>query len=301
VIGALTVQSTERGAFSAEDITMLQTMADQLANALQNARLFALTQEALTETETLYQISQQLLTAHDEETVYGLAMKAISQSNSDTATIYIYLDRKDSGLDSLILEQKATWAGGTLLDFTTRRYNVDDMLIESFIPQHGHLLIEDTTANDSRLTEPLRRELMLNDVHSLLALPLSTYQRRLGFLLLTNKGKDKGFTPPQIRYYTTITQQMVIALENIRLLTASERRARREEVIRQITNKIRGATTTDEILKTTVTELSKALGSARGGITLGFDPQLWQVGSPGKELKQTSPENGEPEKQSKGK
>jgi GAF domain-containing protein len=40
VIGALTVQSTERGAFSPEDITMLQTMADQLANAIQNARLF---------------------------------------------------------------------------------------------------------------------------------------------------------------------------------------------------------------------------------------------------------------------
>jgi GAF domain-containing protein/CheY-like chemotaxis protein/anti-sigma regulatory factor (Ser/Thr protein kinase) len=39
VIGALTVQSTEEAAFSDDDITSLQAMADQLAIALQNARL----------------------------------------------------------------------------------------------------------------------------------------------------------------------------------------------------------------------------------------------------------------------
>ncbi len=39
VIGAVTVQSTEEAAFSAEDISSLQAMADQLAVALDNARL----------------------------------------------------------------------------------------------------------------------------------------------------------------------------------------------------------------------------------------------------------------------
>ena len=41
VIGAMTVQSTQEAAFSAEDLTTLQTMADQVANAIENARLFA--------------------------------------------------------------------------------------------------------------------------------------------------------------------------------------------------------------------------------------------------------------------
>ncbi len=40
VIGALTVQSTQEGAFSPEDITVLQTLADQVANAITNARLY---------------------------------------------------------------------------------------------------------------------------------------------------------------------------------------------------------------------------------------------------------------------
>ena len=37
VIGAVTVQSTEEAAFSSEDISSLQAMADQLAVALRNA------------------------------------------------------------------------------------------------------------------------------------------------------------------------------------------------------------------------------------------------------------------------
>ncbi|MCX7707373.1 MAG: PAS domain-containing protein, partial [Anaerolineae bacterium] len=40
-IGAMTIQSAQPEAFAEEDITTLQTMADQLANAIENARLFA--------------------------------------------------------------------------------------------------------------------------------------------------------------------------------------------------------------------------------------------------------------------
>ncbi|GAB4532518.1 MAG: hypothetical protein Kow0063_13160 [Anaerolineae bacterium] len=47
VIGALDVQSTEAAAFGEEDIEVLQTMADQLANAIENARLFQQAQESL--------------------------------------------------------------------------------------------------------------------------------------------------------------------------------------------------------------------------------------------------------------
>ncbi len=45
-IGALTVQSEQPAAFDEETIVMLQTMADQVAVALDNARLFAKSQEA---------------------------------------------------------------------------------------------------------------------------------------------------------------------------------------------------------------------------------------------------------------
>ncbi len=50
-IGALTVQSTEAAAFSEEDIAILQTIADYLAIALENARLYHQVQEYATSLE----------------------------------------------------------------------------------------------------------------------------------------------------------------------------------------------------------------------------------------------------------
>ncbi len=47
IIGALDVQSTEPEAFSDEDVEVLQTLADQVAMAISNARLFEQAQEAL--------------------------------------------------------------------------------------------------------------------------------------------------------------------------------------------------------------------------------------------------------------
>ncbi len=55
VIGALDVQSTEGAAFTDEDVAVLQTMAGQLANAIENARLFQETQKHLEEISRLHQ------------------------------------------------------------------------------------------------------------------------------------------------------------------------------------------------------------------------------------------------------
>ena len=50
-IGALDVQSTETNAFSQEDINVLTTLADQVAIAIENARLFDASRSALSESQ----------------------------------------------------------------------------------------------------------------------------------------------------------------------------------------------------------------------------------------------------------
>ncbi len=54
VIGAMTVQSTREAAFSEADIAVMQTMADQVAVAIDNARLFAEMQRALDEVQSVH-------------------------------------------------------------------------------------------------------------------------------------------------------------------------------------------------------------------------------------------------------
>jgi GAF domain-containing protein len=51
VIGAMTVQSTEPAAFRSEDVIIMQTLADQVAAAIDNARLFTEAQEAAERSE----------------------------------------------------------------------------------------------------------------------------------------------------------------------------------------------------------------------------------------------------------
>ncbi|MCP4142781.1 MAG: GAF domain-containing protein [Chloroflexi bacterium] len=55
VIGALDIQSEERGAFTEDDIKGLTTLAAQVAIAIQNARLFRQSEEALEELDSSFQ------------------------------------------------------------------------------------------------------------------------------------------------------------------------------------------------------------------------------------------------------
>jgi GAF domain-containing protein len=54
VIGVLDVQSVEPAAFTEEDVSVLQTLADQVALAIENARLLEESRRALEELERLY-------------------------------------------------------------------------------------------------------------------------------------------------------------------------------------------------------------------------------------------------------
>ena len=53
IVGALDVQSTERAAFTDEDIQMLSLLADQVSLAIENARLFDETRNALAEAQAI--------------------------------------------------------------------------------------------------------------------------------------------------------------------------------------------------------------------------------------------------------
>jgi GAF domain-containing protein len=54
VIGVLDVQSTQPNAFTEEDINVLATLADQVAVAIENARLFSEARQALQESEQTF-------------------------------------------------------------------------------------------------------------------------------------------------------------------------------------------------------------------------------------------------------
>jgi GAF domain-containing protein len=54
ILGALDVQSTDKGAFTEDDVSTLQILADQLSVAIENANLFAENQAALASTRRAF-------------------------------------------------------------------------------------------------------------------------------------------------------------------------------------------------------------------------------------------------------
>jgi GAF domain-containing protein len=80
VIGAMTIQSTKPAAFSEEDITTLQTMADQVANAIENARLLEETQYLAQRERTISQITSKLRSALNLETILQTTVQELGQA-----------------------------------------------------------------------------------------------------------------------------------------------------------------------------------------------------------------------------
>jgi putative methionine-R-sulfoxide reductase with GAF domain len=80
VLGALDVQSTNPGAFSAEDIEVLQTLADQLSAAIQNARLAQVSAMAADRSRVISEVTGQFTGIMDVDSVLRTAAHALHRA-----------------------------------------------------------------------------------------------------------------------------------------------------------------------------------------------------------------------------
>jgi GAF domain-containing protein/HAMP domain-containing protein len=225
VIGALTVQSTEVAAFSDEDISALQTMADQLAVAIDNARLFREVQSTLEEAQAVHR-------HYLREAWEGFA------SLPEVGLGYRYTEPGVVSPEEAWLPAMAKAA------------------------QQGNAV---TAAGGGEGAE--------------LAVPIILRGQTIGTLGL-RRDEAGDWTADDVAVAQTVAEQVALTLENMRLFEEARRRARHEQVIREITTKMRGSTDLDTILQTTVQELAKVLGTSRTFVRLGTAPQ--SVSSEGK-------------------
>jgi hypothetical protein len=80
VVGALDVQSTTPYAFGTEDVAILVTMADQLAVALQNARLFDQTARQARRESQVVEITSKIRAAGDMDAMLRTAVTELRQA-----------------------------------------------------------------------------------------------------------------------------------------------------------------------------------------------------------------------------
>jgi GAF domain-containing protein len=117
VLGVLDIQSDKPQAFNVEDIDVLQTLSDQIAVAIENARLIDETQAAILQLEALTSVRtreawSQKLRERGRVFTYtplGLRAEKISQNNDKVITAPVMLRGQKIGTISIARKGDATW------------------------------------------------------------------------------------------------------------------------------------------------------------------------------------------------
>ena len=173
-IGALTVQSTREAAFSEQDIAVLQTMADHLAIAIENARLYEAAQREIAERkqaeEALRQRTVELQTrnedldafahtvAHDLQNPVGLIMghaemlaqdcAAMSDDQQQSVQAIVRSERKmKSIIEELLLlaEVRQVQVGATPLDMASIVFEAQQRLADAVEQVHAEMALPDVS------------------------------------------------------------------------------------------------------------------------------------------------------------
>jgi GAF domain-containing protein/HAMP domain-containing protein len=268
VIGALGLQETEGARqWTADEIALVEAVADQMALAIENARLFEEAQRRLREITTLYEASQACLSTSDQKSLLAAIIEAAAQAAGAALGSVMLVDEKKGeyvfGATYGMSEETITAIKAEL------HIPLEEGLVGAVVTMGQPLVVADVTT-DSRwipweTKEPLR---------SFLGVPLvSRGGRPLGAITLFHPEVD-AFDESHARLLSTFANQAALAIENARLFEAAQARARRERLIREITGKVQGSIDLDAILQTTVQELSKALGASHAVVRLGTEAEL---------------------------
>jgi GAF domain-containing protein/HAMP domain-containing protein len=227
IIGALDVQSREAAAFTDEDVNVLQVLADQVAVALSNARLFQQVQDTLEVQRRAYdELSQQ-------------AWSEILHARPELAFL---------GSESGIARAADVW-----------RPEMEQAL------RTGQTVQGDDTNASGQLP---------------LAVPIKIRGEVVGVLDTYKPAEAGDWTSEEIAMLEAIADQLDSALESARLYQDTQRRAAREQAIRQVTERMRRAVDIESILQNTVTELARALDVPRAYVRLGTEAEFGPSGDP---------------------
>jgi GAF domain-containing protein len=180
VLGAMTIQSSQDQAFDQDDIVILQGIADGLASAIENARLFQATQASLEEIRTLHrqyleqawqeEIAQrgEIAYTYEDKTgaVLGSVVGIAAGGNGDGKAaqskelLEMPIRLRDQVIGSLVLDPGSS---GTADVATPHDWSADELALIEAVTNQAALALD-----NARLLEETRRK--VNQEHTAAAI-----------------------------------------------------------------------------------------------------------------------------------
>lgn len=103
--------------------------------------------------------------------------------------------------------------------------------------------------------------------------PITLRGQTIGTLSLQDLVTDRQWSAEEVALVETVSEQLALTLENLRLFENTQKQATREQITRQITDKMRAAPDIDTIIQTGLAELAKALNVSRTYVKLTTKPE----------------------------
>ncbi len=275
VLGLLSLQSAPP--LDPEMRVMARNLASQVAVVLENMTLLEETrlrslelQQALAETELLYQATGELTRAQTYEAILTTLRRytTIGQGAHDVSIQLFNRPWMDDVMPEWTYVLARWFEGEATPVRLVKRYDIREFGLSRFILAADEPGVIRDLKVDPRLDRHSRAMMVrLLGARSALFVPLLAAGQRIGFINALYP-EPRDFSDMELRRLMSLAQQAAVAIQNISQLAASESRARRERLIREITGQLQAAPDVQSVLRTALRELGRALGTPQNVVQL---------------------------------
>jgi len=229
-IGALTVQSTEEAAFHEEDIAALQTMADQLAVAIQNANLHRQAERRSRLLKAANRVGKEVTSILDLEKLLPQTVNIICEAYGLYYAGVFLLDEKG---EYAVLRSGYGKAGKAMVAEGHKLKVGTDSMIGACVAMGEARIALDVGEERVHFKNP-----HLPHTRSEMALPLIYGGRTLGAVTIQSS-EERAFSDDDITTLITMAEHLAVAINNANLI--DELKEAHNEILR---NKVFEALTT---------------------------------------------------------
>ncbi len=138
----------------------------------------------------------------------------------------------------------------------------------------GQVTAIDDIYQDPRVTDCYRRMLEQFAVRANLVAPILKNNQLVGLMIAHQCSEPRNWQQPDIELFTQIATQVGFAMNQVTFLEEQEAAAERGQLFTEISSRIRQCVYLDDLLRTSVKEVRRALKTDRV-IVFGLDPITW--------------------------
>lgn len=233
VIGVLDVQSLEEAAFHDQDIQVLSTMADQLAVAIDKARLLAEVNRRADELKGLYDAALATSSELDPSLLLRRLYEQVQKLIAPDTFLVAWVEPEQERIDIVLAME-----GGEPLDsLMGKQFPISKGGLSGWVVKNKKTLLCDDLIEDTLPVRPIHDPESIATTRSWLGVPLIIHDRVLGVASIQSF-QPRAFDEGQKNFFETLSAQAVIALENARLFETVQKRALEFETLRQVSLKL---------------------------------------------------------------